>query len=181
MMARGRQQRRRNVFHSTTRSASSGLALLGMVLIALLLSACGGGGASTSTAAPTAGAASTTRPGGPRKDTFTMGQSTPITNLNPNPWNAGNQIWRRAIFDTLVTVDPQPQPSLATAWTVSPDGTTYTFTIRSGVKYQNGKEFDAQSVVDNLKWAADPQNNVTGGAVLAQASFEAHRTRTRSR
>jgi len=135
-----------------------------------VLSACG-------SPAPSAGPAATgTAPvtsGGTTKDIFAIGQSTPITNLNPNPWSAISQVWRRAIFDTLVTVDPQPQPSLATAWHVSADGTVYTFTIRSGVKFQNGKIFDSQSVVDNLKWAADPKNNVTGGAVLAQAAYEA--------
>jgi peptide/nickel transport system substrate-binding protein len=147
----------------------------------LVLTACGGGVPRATTATTTTNASSTLAPStsaaapaaANTKDVFVVGQSTPISNLNPNSWSAANQVWRRAIFDTLVTLDPDPQPGLASAWKVSPDGKVYTFTLQSGVKYQNGKDFDAQSVVDNLKWAADPQNNVTGGAVLAQATFAA--------
>ncbi|MDQ1361077.1 MAG: peptide/nickel transport system substrate-binding protein, partial [Acidimicrobiaceae bacterium] len=34
-------------------------------------------------------------------------------------------------------------PSLATAWTVSPDGMTYTFTLRSGVTFHDGTPFNS--------------------------------------
>lgn len=150
-----------------------------VVATGLVLTACGGGGgaprtaATTSTTAATAGTTTAPAATGPTKDVFVVGQSTPISNLNPNGWSAANQVWRRAIFDTLVILDPDPQPGLASAWKVSADGKVYTFTLQPGVKYHNGKDFDAQSAVDNLKWAADPQNLVTGGAVLAQATFAA--------
>ena len=37
-------------------------------------------------------------------------------------------------------------PDLATKWTVSPDGTTYTFTLRDGVKFSNGNPFNSYVV-----------------------------------
>src|SRR5213594_1569521 len=37
-------------------------------------------------------------------------------------------------------------PSLAESWTVSPDGLTYDFTLRSGVKFHNGETVTAEDV-----------------------------------
>ncbi|MFT4269280.1 MAG: ABC transporter substrate-binding protein [Xenophilus sp.] len=52
------------------------------------------------------------------------------------------------ILEGLVWLDPQynPRPALATAWTVSPDGKTYRFTLRKGVKWHDGKDFSSADV-----------------------------------
>ena len=39
-----------------------------------------------------------------------------------------------------------PRPELATKWSVSPDGKTWTFTTRQGVKWQDGVPFTAADV-----------------------------------
>ena len=39
-----------------------------------------------------------------------------------------------------------PQPGLASSWTVSPDQTTYTFTLRPNVTWQDGKPFTSADV-----------------------------------
>lgn len=46
------------------------------------------------------------------------------------------------IFDGLVSYDDKARivPGLASSWSVSPDGLTYTFNIRPGVKFSNGRE-----------------------------------------
>ncbi|MEP6720113.1 MAG: ABC transporter substrate-binding protein [Variovorax sp.] len=56
------------------------------------------------------------------------------------------------ILEGLVWLDPQynPKPSLATAWTVSPDGKIYRFTLRSGVKWHDGKDFTSADVKFSL-------------------------------
>ena len=42
---------------------------------------------------------------------------------------------------------PEPTPELATSWETSPDGKVWTFTLREGVKWQDGEPFTADDVV----------------------------------
>lgn len=51
------------------------------------------------------------------------------------------------VYETLVTQDDSGEivPALATGWKVSDDRLTYTFTLREGVTFSNGDEFDADS------------------------------------
>src|SRR3989442_5036943 len=53
-----------------------------------------------------------------------------------------------AVHDAMVK--PMPggltTPSLAESWTVSPDGLTYEFVVRSGVKFHNGDPVTADDV-----------------------------------
>ncbi|MDR7419704.1 MAG: ABC transporter substrate-binding protein [Armatimonadota bacterium] len=53
-----------------------------------------------------------------------------------------------SIFSGLVWIDTRDriQPSLATSWTISPDGLTYTFELRTNVKWHDGRPFGAQDV-----------------------------------
>lgn len=73
-----------------------------------------------------------------------------ITNDPSRTFEFTSQIIDRAAYDTLVTVEPPDftkiQPNLATKWTISPDGTAYTFTLRSGVKFASGNPVTAQDV-----------------------------------
>ena len=76
-------------------------------------------------------------------------------NLNPfigYLWSSF-EIWYLS-YDTLVGYDygelkpikGQDSPGLATDWSVTPDGKTWTFTIRSGVKWQDGQPLTASDV-----------------------------------
>jgi peptide/nickel transport system substrate-binding protein len=53
------------------------------------------------------------------------------------------------LYDSLVfpDYDGSIKPCLATSWTVSPDNLTYTFKLRKGVKFHNGKTLTADDVV----------------------------------
>lgn len=63
-----------------------------------------------------------------------------------------------AIYDNLVQLgkktvdgkqyadDTKIEPMLAESWTVAPDGKSYTFKLRKGVKFQNGDPFTADAV-----------------------------------
>ncbi|HEX2906727.1 MAG TPA: ABC transporter substrate-binding protein [Phototrophicaceae bacterium] len=55
----------------------------------------------------------------------------------------------RSVYDYLVEVLPDKSiaPNLATEWTVSDDGLTYTFTLQSGVTFHDGSPFTSADVV----------------------------------
>jgi peptide/nickel transport system substrate-binding protein len=54
------------------------------------------------------------------------------------------------VYNTLVMFDPHHYPNiigdLATAWTVSPDGLTYTFTLHQGVQFHDGSALTSADV-----------------------------------
>jgi len=47
--------------------------------------------------------------------------------------------------------DLNPKPQLATGWSVSPDGLEYTFQLRQGVKWHDGKDFTADDVAFSIR------------------------------
>jgi peptide/nickel transport system substrate-binding protein len=54
------------------------------------------------------------------------------------------------VYDTLVVPNAEDltmEPSLATDWTTSEDNLTWTFTLRDGVKFHDGSDFDSADVV----------------------------------
>jgi peptide/nickel transport system substrate-binding protein len=62
----------------------------------------------------------------------------------------------RNVYDSLVRVEQNPPravPSLATSWTVSPDGRTYTFKLNGAARFHNGKPVTADDVVYSFKRA----------------------------
>lgn len=60
----------------------------------------------------------------------------------------------RLIFDTLVTADENEDilPRLASSWEVSGDGLVYTFKLRNGVKWHDGKPLTAEDVVFSYEY-----------------------------
>jgi peptide/nickel transport system substrate-binding protein/oligopeptide transport system substrate-binding protein len=57
---------------------------------------------------------------------------------------------------------PNPIPSLAESFTVSPDGLTYTFKLHKGVKFSNGREVVASDVKYSIERAVDPKTQGPG-------------------
>ncbi|MGH2403787.1 MAG: ABC transporter substrate-binding protein, partial [bacterium] len=71
----------------------------------------------------------------------------------------------RNIFDRLVEHDERLNivPGLATQWTASADGRTWTFRLRQGVRFHDGTPFNADAVVFNVQRAIDPQLRLFAG------------------
>jgi peptide/nickel transport system substrate-binding protein len=72
-------------------------------------------------------------------------------NLDPaRVWDDTSSFYVLNIFDTLVRLDPGTMkivPSLAVSWETSPDGRTWTFHLRRGVRFHDGSTCDADAVV----------------------------------
>ncbi len=100
--------------------------------------------------------------------TLVIAQIAEITTLDPGR-EGGWETFAvsRHIHEALVTEDlsrsgndvkiPPIKPALASSWEVSPDGRTYTFHLRQGVKFHDGSAFDAAAVEFNVRRAWDPK------------------------
>ncbi|MCX6072352.1 MAG: ABC transporter substrate-binding protein, partial [Chloroflexi bacterium] len=74
-----------------------------------------------------------------------------------------------SVYDTLVFLDPETGefvPGLAKDWTISPDGTTYTFHLRRDVTFHDGTRFDAQAVRANIEYTLNPDNHSQKAAFM---------------
>lgn len=79
------------------------------------------------------------------------------------------QIFVANVFDGLTARDASGQlsPALATDWSVLPDGTGWQFTLRDGVKFQNGDPFTAESVKYTIERMIDPATKSTVSSEMA--------------
>ena len=73
------------------------------------------------------------------------------------------------IFDGLVEFDQTLTiaPALAQYWTASRDGLTWTFTLRKGVRFHNGRELTADDVVFSLSRLVDPKVTSTAADLFS--------------
>lgn len=89
--------------------------------------------------------------------TFVFGAAGAPKNFDPI-FNDDGESFRpaRQMFDTLITYKPgttELEPGLATEWTSTPDGKTWTFTLREGVTFHDGTPLDATAVCANFdRW-----------------------------
>ncbi|MFC0525339.1 peptide ABC transporter substrate-binding protein [Pontibacillus salicampi] len=89
-----------------------------------------------------------------------MNNGTEPTSMNPpigfdsNSWNVLNNVMEGL---TRLGKDDQPQPAAAEDWTVSDDGTVYTFTIREDAKWSNGDDVTAGDFEYAWKNLLDPE------------------------
>lgn len=60
-------------------------------------------------------------------------------------------------------------PGLAASWTISPDGTVYTFTLREGVNFHDGTPLNAEAVQFCFQRQMDPDNPYYKTGVYAYA------------
>jgi peptide/nickel transport system substrate-binding protein len=128
----------------------------------LLLAAAGVAVLTAAAGAPAAGAAAraavpraaTQTPSGTATTaeplTFTVGMLNDVDSLNPFTGIVAEayEVWG-TMYDTLLHTsekDFSPTPGLASSWTTSTDGKTWTYTIRSGVTWSDGQPLTAKDV-----------------------------------
>ncbi|MBI5956428.1 MAG: ABC transporter substrate-binding protein [Chloroflexi bacterium] len=127
-------------------------------LSSLLGAACG----PTPAATP---APATAPPGKPKAGgTLTFATSIDVPSLEPHLEAADAWHRRKAlIYENLTWVDNDVvvKPQLAESWEIK-DDVIYTFKLRKGVKFHNGKEMDAEDVKYSLERQLDPKVGSAG-------------------
>ena len=94
--------------------------------------------------------------------TFNYNLGTAPKTLNPlSSTDAYAGIVNSFMIESLATRNMQTydwEPWLATSWKVSSDGKTFTFDLRKGVKWHDGKELTAKDVKFTFDALTDPKN-----------------------
>ena len=143
-----------------------------LLVLTMLMAACSTATETTTTPSPTttAAAEATTTVAGDTTTTTTaevsdptggaliVAETVPPVTLDPTQ-SALIKTWLpwQLVFDSLILQQPDGsfEPRLATEWTISDDGLTYTFTLREGVTFHNGEPFEADDVVYTFERAKE--------------------------
>jgi len=97
---------------------------------------------------------------GRRGGTLRAGLDADPPNLDPHRSSAAvdRQVFQ-SLFDKLMDIDQNLKivPMLATSWSVSADGRTFTMKLQRGVTFHDGTPLNAQAVVYNFDRMRDPK------------------------
>ncbi len=121
------------------------LSVLLVMALVLTLAACG----SNDQPAPSEEPAEQTSETTETRDTLIYGTSTDAASLDPHVQNDSHSEQIVAmLYSTLVRFEPDGEivGDLAENWSVSEDDLTWTFELKEGVKFHNGKELTAHDV-----------------------------------
>ncbi len=105
-----------------------------------------------------------------RGGVIVVGATDEAASLDPHWQNALARSQRtQLIYSYLVQADKdlRIQPDLAEKWEISPDGKTYTFHLRKGVKFHSGRELVAEDVKYSIERIRDPNKASQGKALMA--------------
>ena len=105
------------------------------------------------------------------KDTITIATGAD-QNYMDGQMNNTNDVYLRAVYSQLVrrALDGSIEGDLAESWSVGEDGVTWTFNLRHGVKFHNGKELTSADVVASYDRLL--HNNAIRYSSLAQGYIE---------
>jgi peptide/nickel transport system substrate-binding protein len=131
------------------------------------------------TSVPAAAAATTSAPSAaptsasgaaPKGGEIIIGKDQEAPGLDPakNPAQGATRVFD-LMYSRLTRLDAQmrAQPDLAEKWDISSDGKTYTFHLRQGVKFHNGRELTSTDVKYTYERIINPET-----ASIAKSFFE---------
>ena len=107
----------------------------------------------------------------PQKDGLVLGMTLEPPGLDPTAGAASAiaEVVLYNVFETLTKInsDSRVTPLLADGWTVTDDLKSWTFKLKSGVKFHNGEPFNAASVKFSFERAADKTSTNKDRATFA--------------
>jgi peptide/nickel transport system substrate-binding protein len=136
------------------------MAGLSMSLLGGILAACGSSGTSSTPSSSGTGNAGAT---------IKAGLLVPAAAINPiTIADQGGLELLGNVGEFLVFTDHQNNyhPWLATSWTPNADASVWTFKIRQGVKFNNGKPMTVDDVVYSFKTQSDPKSSANALSVF---------------
>jgi peptide/nickel transport system substrate-binding protein len=92
-----------------------------------------------------------------------------VATLDPAFNNLNDDSYQQnLVFNKLVNVDAdfQPIPELASSWSVSEDGKTWTFILEEGVTFHDGKPLTAADVVWTFRRLIDPEVGSAAAGIM---------------
>jgi hypothetical protein len=102
--------------------------------------------------------------------TLRVAVGSTLNTLDPAKTTIGDEyIFVHLVFNGLTRIDPDLtiKPDLAVSWSVSDDLRVWTFKLREGVKFHNGKPFSAEDVVATMSRILDPATGSRARANIA--------------
>ncbi len=152
---------------------------------ALLLAGCSAPSSPATGPAATTGDAGANATADPKVRRMVMAVTPPSTESNDPRGQRGPTNWvYRPFYEFLVGVDPASGkyiPQLATKWELQPDGQSFKFTLRPGVKFHQDKgEFGPEALIDTFKLETrdaaiegiNPSSNIRGALLPLIDSIE---------
>ncbi len=110
------------------------------------------------------------------QDAITVVQGPDAQPRNIMPTRGGNLPWIKNVFETLTQRDSEtrePQPLLATGWTVADDGLSIAIDLRDDVTFHTGRKMTAEDVKFTFETAAAPETAAQTGFIAREfASIE---------
>ncbi|MFF2481070.1 glutathione ABC transporter substrate-binding protein [Paenibacillus sp. NPDC058071] len=134
------------------------------LIIAVIAAGCGGGnGKNTGGNAQPGNSAGTTKTSTKDNKDVVIAVNANFITLDPHNASDTNSIsGARTMYEGLLGFDENMglSPALATEYKISDDGLTYTFTLREGVKFHDGTDFNSEAVAINIARIQDEKNNL---------------------
>jgi peptide/nickel transport system substrate-binding protein len=165
--------------------------ILAIILVtSILLVGCTPSPTATSSPVPTATATAVPKPtpsssptatGPIRGGVLRIGMYSDAVAFNPNASTSATALdYTFPVFSGLVRTNPMKGqvsteniiPDLAEKWDISPDGKTYTFHLRQGVKFHDGKPLTATDVKYSLDMYRNPKISPSANNVAAIDSVD---------
>ena len=100
------------------------------------------------------------------KDSMVVSYKDDVSTLDPAigyDWQNWSMI--KSLFDGLMDYEPGTTnltPDLAESYSVSDDGMTYTFNLRQGVKFHNGRELTSDDIKYSIERSVNPETQSPG-------------------